>query len=185
MTQENILVSPRLSACLKPGSLFRFVANPGASPGLRPSDLGDTRAHVAQICQSARPTLSTLCAHAGATPNRASVLECGSLYRFSTAPVTSLTVTPPRRFPCPLPIAHCPLPIAHCPSPIAPNPNQPCAISAYPCFQSWRLHTPTYCFAPRISPPWYRICTANPNFFSARNNESKMNQKLTLNRIEL
>ena len=123
MTQENILVSPRLSACLKPGSLFRFVANPGASPGLRPSDLGDTRAHVAQICQSARPTLSTLCAHAGATPNRASVLECGSLYRFSTAPVTSLTVTPPRRFPCPLPIAHCPLPIAHCPLPIAHCPE--------------------------------------------------------------
>ena len=171
MTQENILVSPRLSACLKPGSLFRFVANPGASPGLRPSDLGDTRAHVAQICQSARPTLSTLCAHAGATPNRASVLECGSplplFHRTRNIPDRHTTAA------VSLPIAHCPLPIAHCPSPIAPNPNQPCAISAYPCFQSWRLHTPTYCFAPRISPPWYRICTANPNFFQ----HAIMNQK--------
>ena len=139
MTQENILVSPRLSACLKPGSLFRFVANPGASPGLRPSNLGDTRAHVAQISQSARPTLSTLCAHAGATPNRASALECGSLYRFSTAPVTSLTVTPPRRFPCPLPIAHCPLPIAHRPSPIAHRPETKPALRHFRVFRASNL----------------------------------------------
>src|SRR5687768_5906658 len=48
MTQENILVSPTLSACLKSGD--------SVSPRFRPSDLGDTRRHVAHVSRPARLT---------------------------------------------------------------------------------------------------------------------------------
>src|SRR5687768_16006920 len=50
MTQENILVSPQSSACLKPGS--------PRDPCPRPAEPGDTASHVARISQSARLNLS-------------------------------------------------------------------------------------------------------------------------------
>ena len=60
MTQDNFLVSPTLSACLKceacehPAKLnhgLRLTAQ--KAPHLRPSKVGDTAVHVAQISQSA------------------------------------------------------------------------------------------------------------------------------------
>jgi hypothetical protein len=72
MTQKTYSVSPKPSARLKPGTHL---------PGLRPSDSGDTAAHVAQISQSAsagelcasvvRPFRSFQHQHI-----RASVLDC-------------------------------------------------------------------------------------------------------------
>src|SRR5688572_12809428 len=56
MTQNNIIVSPNVSACLKPGSLCRSfrISTFAASPGLRPAELGDTTL-VGPVCPSGPP----------------------------------------------------------------------------------------------------------------------------------
>ena len=82
MTQGDILVSPKPSACLKPGN----SSDLRPSLGLRPSDLGDTAAHVARVSQPARHTPAPSYPHTANEP-RASVLDCGGptpLFRLTT-----------------------------------------------------------------------------------------------------
>ena len=62
MTQENILVSPNVSACLKPGNLWKsdFTAFPGLSPA-KPGDTAVEPTLVGPVCPSG--PLSTHRAH--------------------------------------------------------------------------------------------------------------------------
>jgi hypothetical protein len=77
MTQDNILVSPTVSACLKPGSLCRSSSTvaPQTSPRLRPAEPGDTfERHDLGGSNLVYPRPSST---RGALPPSLSVLELG------------------------------------------------------------------------------------------------------------